>query len=329
MLLKLNSNGNLIWQKKIGAPDAFDYISDMALDGSGNVTVAGAFGGFAGNAVADFNIPGTPSTLTSHGNYDGFIAAYTPAGDLIYTGDVGGTGSDNCSGISISGNTAWLFGAFEGTADVDPFSGITNLTSQGANDLFLDSYQLSATSCDVPTMTFTTNPTATSITLNWTGVSAANKYKIRYRLTSSSVWTTTTSVNTFKKLKNLIPATSYYWQVRSICSDAGLGVSSWSALEQFTTLPMRLEDGATASSLHIFPNPVSSGATISLSLTEPSNVLITIYSMDGKKIRNIIDENFPEGNHELSFDAQSLAQGIYLVRMQTAREVLTEKIIVE
>ena len=144
MLVKLDSAGGLIWEKKMGSADAFDYISDMVFDSSGNIHVVGSFGGLsAANTTADFNIPGIPQTLTTNGTYDGFVAAYTTTGNLLYKGGIGGTGSDYMAAIAIYNNKVWLFGGFEVQADCDPF-GTANLTSAGTSDLFLNSYKYTA-----------------------------------------------------------------------------------------------------------------------------------------------------------------------------------------
>lgn len=319
MLVKLNSNGALIWEKKIGAANAYDYIGDLTFDINGNIITAGSFGGFGNNAVADFNIPGTPATLSSNGNYDGFVAAYNQDGAFLYNGKTGGTGSDYMAGVAVADGKNWLFGGFEVQADADPFAGITTLSANGTTDLFLDAYLTAAEQeCSVPASLFTSNITMSTAQVNWSGVAAANKYKVSYKESIAGTWTNISSANTLKKLKNLAPATAYDWRVRSICSVAGLGNSKWSPVQHFTTLPQKIQaDKLIENSLLVFPNPVSSSAIIRVVMEEPTEMRLELFSPDGRSVLLIADENVMAGSYQFAFDVVSLPAGMYFLQMKS------------
>lgn len=77
--------------------------------------------------------------------------------------------------------------------------------------------------------------TSTGATLTWAPVSgASNTYNIKYKLTTSSTWTTVTSTTTSKTLTGLTPGTSYHFQVQRVCS--GTSSSNYSSSATFTTL---------------------------------------------------------------------------------------------
>lgn len=107
------------------------YITDIANDASGNVYVAGVFGGTM-----------ETYSLTSAGNNDIFFAKFNSAGSLVWIKRIGGTGDDQATTISLdqTGSTIFLGGMFNGTVDFDPNAGFATLTSGGGRDAFLGRY---------------------------------------------------------------------------------------------------------------------------------------------------------------------------------------------
>ncbi|MCF8373245.1 MAG: PKD domain-containing protein [Bacteroidales bacterium] len=77
-ILKLDENGNYVWAKQIGGTDD-DYGNEMCLDDAGNLYVTGGF-----SSTVDFD-PGLGLyELTSQSGADGYVAKYSPNGDLIW-----------------------------------------------------------------------------------------------------------------------------------------------------------------------------------------------------------------------------------------------------
>jgi Secretion system C-terminal sorting domain/Fibronectin type III domain len=94
------------------------------------------------------------------------------------------------------------------------------------------------TNCPSPTGLTSANITANGATVSW--LSAANNaiYNVRYRTTPNSNWQTVTAQTTSINLTNLLPQTTYEWQVQTGCiginGTVTLSVFSGSAF--FTTL---------------------------------------------------------------------------------------------
>ncbi|MBI4811767.1 MAG: T9SS type A sorting domain-containing protein [Ignavibacteriales bacterium] len=64
-----------------------------------------------------------------------------------------------------------------------------------------------------------------------------------------------------------------------------------------------------------YPNPFNPTTTISFDLPEASLVTLKIYDMLGREVETVFDEiEFEEGNHEILYDASSLATGVYFYR---------------
>ena len=122
----------LVWAKQFSGTGG-EYGNCIVTDASGNVYTTGAFTG-----TVDFDPGAATFNLTSAGGLDIFVSKLDAAGNFVWAKQLGGT-SDN-SGISIavdaSGNV-YTTGEFQGTADFDPGAGTFNLTSAGADDIFV------------------------------------------------------------------------------------------------------------------------------------------------------------------------------------------------
>jgi len=131
-ILKLDAAADFVWAKGMGGTQN-DQSYSISHDASGNVYTTGYFQG-----TADFDPGSATSNLTSAGNYDLFIAKLNTAGNFVWATQIGGTGADQGSSITLdaSGNI-YTTGYFQVTADFDPGSATFNLTSLGGTDIFI------------------------------------------------------------------------------------------------------------------------------------------------------------------------------------------------
>ena len=135
LLIKLDLNGNLVWEKRFGSGYAWDYGSDLILDHENNIHLIGSF-----QYEGEFNEGGTSEILESFGSYDMFITGFSTDGEFLYKGHVGATGSDGGMRIITQGNNIVTTGIFEYTVDCDPFGTETFYTAAGYQDIFLTGY---------------------------------------------------------------------------------------------------------------------------------------------------------------------------------------------
>jgi fibronectin type 3 domain-containing protein len=115
------------WAKRFGGSGSESGLA-VALDGSGNIFVAGYFQG-----LADFG----GGILTSSGGYDVVLAKYSSSGAHLWSKRFGGSGNEQVSSIALdpAGNIL-VAGSFYGTGN---FGG-ANLTSAGDADAFVAKY---------------------------------------------------------------------------------------------------------------------------------------------------------------------------------------------
>lgn len=103
--------------------------------------------------------------------------------------------------------------------------------------LFLSFFALlainaSAQTCGVPTGLNATPVYDFQATVNWTAVSGAQFYNIRYRKVGTIPFTTTSSTPNNRVLGGLTPGTQYEYEVQTKCAS---GTSAYSGLSTFTT----------------------------------------------------------------------------------------------
>jgi len=64
-----------------------------------------------------------------------------------------------------------------------------------------------------------------------------------------------------------------------------------------------------------FPNPFQSRTQINFGLPQDSNVRIDLYSVNGQRVKTLVNDWRNAGDHELLFDAGSLSSGMYFYRI--------------
>jgi flagellar hook assembly protein FlgD len=81
-----------------------------------------------------------------------------------------------------------------------------------------------------------------------------------------------------------------------------------------------------------YPNPSSGEVNITFSLKEKSNVELTIYNINGQKVRTIANDYFASGDHKLVWDAKTddgrkATKGIYFYELRVNDRIEVNKII--
>jgi len=123
-VVKFAPDGSHLWSKRFGGA-GYQWARDVAIDGVGNVVVAGDF-----QNTVDFG----GGTLTSAGEYDIFVAKLFYDGGHYWSRRFGDALVQGLGGVAIdiAGNVA-AAGRFSGTVD---FGGGT-LSSAGGDDVFV------------------------------------------------------------------------------------------------------------------------------------------------------------------------------------------------
>ena len=123
------------WVKDIGGSGE-SKVTGVAVDKFDNVYIAG---NFRSSITVDLSGVSTPTSLTSNGDYDVFIAKYTSDGKLIWAKSIGGFDLDQVNNLTVDDELNVIFGGqfSSGSMDCDPGSGTFNLSNMGGNDAFI------------------------------------------------------------------------------------------------------------------------------------------------------------------------------------------------
>ncbi|NCA75094.1 MAG: M20/M25/M40 family metallo-hydrolase [Alphaproteobacteria bacterium] len=87
------------------------------------------------------------------------------------------------------------------------------------------------------------------------------------------------------------------------------------------------QEPTVAGLLQIFPNPVNDICNLQFTLNQPGRARLTLVSTSGSIVKTIADGAFGKGIHRLSFPVNTLAPGIYYIRVQTEAKTFTGKVI--
>lgn len=76
-----------------------------------------------------------------------------------------------------------------------------------------------------------------------------------------------------------------------------------------------------------YPNPFNPSTTIYYTIPTQSFVIIKVYNSLGEVVAELVNEEKPAGNYDVSFNASGLSSGVYFYRINTANFVETKKML--
>ena len=76
-----------------------------------------------------------------------------------------------------------------------------------------------------------------------------------------------------------------------------------------------------------YPNPFNPTTTINYSIAEDGIVTLEILNILGERIKTMVNEFKTKGNHNISFNASSLASGVYVYKLQAGDFISSKKMI--
>ena len=121
-LARLDRDGHLLWAQQGGGTSGADTAYAVAVDGDGNALMVGAFDTSA--------IFGATTIYAASSTYDGFVAKYDLAGNVLWARRGGGTGDDQVRAVAAdAAGSVFIGGYFYNSATF----GTNTLSSNGTN----------------------------------------------------------------------------------------------------------------------------------------------------------------------------------------------------
>lgn len=143
-ILKLNSEGDSLWQKDFGLSfsSGTEPINGVSIgtDEKGNVYCAGYLYGNNNGASVDFDPSNDTVYLKSNGYEDFYVTKFNPNGELLWAKSIGGKQREYINTLKVSSASDLLFltGSFEKTCDFDPNIGVNELVvNHEGSDIFV------------------------------------------------------------------------------------------------------------------------------------------------------------------------------------------------
>ena len=68
--------------------------------------------------------------------------------------------------------------------------------------------------------------------------------------------------------------------------------------------------------INCFPNPFNSQTTFEFTLFESGFVSMSVFDLLGHKVKTIVSDEKPAGDHIVAFNASDLSSGIYFYKFQ-------------
>lgn len=83
--------------------------------------------------------------------------------------------------------------------------------------------------------------------------------------------------------------------------------------------------------IRVYPNPFKTETTIEFEIGQRQQIDISIYDLNGKHIKTIDNKEFPPGTYKYKWtstdkNGKEVKSGLYLVRLQTGRRVITKPV---
>jgi hypothetical protein len=112
------------------------------------------------------------------------------------------------------------------------------------------------------------------------------------------------------------------------CADCGEG--SEIAVNARREAPYAREvPDAELTYMKVFPNPVIGRGTIAFTVNKTSQARLEVYNTQGKVVARLFNGEAQGGkSYEAEFDGRTLSSGMYISRLVTGQEVVTQKLII-
>jgi hypothetical protein len=130
---KLDSAGNIIWDKLIGQGLSVIAGNSLYLDKFGSIYSTGLFNGTIDTDPSSFTY-----YLTSNGTIDIFVCKLNSNGNFVWAKNIGGQYEDVGYSVCVdSQKNVYVAGSFKDTVDFNPGPSIYKLVSSGYDDAFI------------------------------------------------------------------------------------------------------------------------------------------------------------------------------------------------
>ena len=169
--------------------------------------------------------------------------------------------------------------------------------------------------CNDPTNLTATDATTNSVVLDWTENGNATSWTVNYKEDAAAQWSTATANTHPYTLTGLLPATDYSVYVVANCASGQSGASN---TVTFSTQTVGID--SYEQTISLYPNPNNGQFIINNEQLTINNV--QVYDVYGKLLKTVeVNANTAE------LDVRELSAGMYFVRVNTEKGVVTKSFV--
>jgi hypothetical protein len=129
---------------------------------------------------------------------------------------------------------------------------------------------------------------------------------------------TTTEPKAYSFIDSKLEAGSYTYRLKQIDFDGTFSYSEEVNVVVELPLEYALEQN--------YPNPFNPSTTIKYSIAEDGLVKIAVFNMLGEEVATLVNTQQKAGRYEVNFNANGLASGVYVYRIETANFTASKKL---
>lgn len=85
------------------------------------------------------------------------------------------------------------------------------------------------------------------------------------------------------------------------------------------------EANLNVDNVNIFPNPANSEANVEFSISQKSNVVVSVVDVMGRVVLNVANQQMNAGTQNVAINTSSLASGVYMVKIDADGKSVTER----
>ncbi len=107
----------------------------------------------------------------------------------------------------------------------------------------------------------------------------------------------------------------------------GRGIWSTDAFLNLPTHNDNLAKDKFIPNINLYPNPLKEGGTVEFDLAANEDVTLQIFNLNGQVVRQVTETNLQKGKNQISFNADDLPRGTYILRLNSNSMSETTKFI--
>ncbi|MEO8111113.1 MAG: SBBP repeat-containing protein [Ginsengibacter sp.] len=321
---KLDASGSFLWAKQMGG-SLVDEAYAITTDASGDVYTTGYFYG-----TADFDPGSGTYNLSSTGgtsDVDIFVSKLDASGNFVWAGQLSGASYGYALSIAVDATeSVYTTGYFGGTADFDPGAGLYNLTSAGADDIFIS--KLSSSTLPIGLLNFAAIvKDKTTVAISWTTASELNNNYFTVEHSKDAINFEQAAIIKGAGNSNL---PSHYQAV----DESPYSGTSYYRLKQtdfdgkfkYSNIVQVQLNSMDKDQVTIFPNPAQNVLHVALPFSQSESIAWQVQDGAGKIIKKQTGK-LSSSQHALSIDISNLPKGIYYMAIKKGNDTAVKKFI--